>query len=330
MAESNQTPTEQTEQSFEYQQETPNELRQAVQDTEQSITASADEMNAARERAAFETYVQNSGEEIPENHVDAGSWFDSLKEAQKNYTQGQQKIASLKQQYSETGPVNPDAVVPQETGEAPTETPVEQGDQELRIPKKPEEPSEDLSEGSDSIMGVDQGDWDNWSYEVAATGSLSEKTKETIMNKTGLNESMIEDFLGGQKAKMRESYAEAGNIVGGIDRLQDMLKWASETLSEDVQYSINAGMSTPNMRDITLRGLAAKYDSDQSGKPINSEPNVTPNRVNQTATQQAYTNYTTRREFLADRNNPRFRIEPKFREAVEERMARTDWNTLPE
>ena len=45
---------------FDYQQETPNEVQQAVQSTEQSITASADELNAAKERAAFETYVQES------------------------------------------------------------------------------------------------------------------------------------------------------------------------------------------------------------------------------------------------------------------------------
>jgi hypothetical protein len=330
MAESNQTPTEQVEQSLPYQEVIPNEVTQAVRDTEQSITASADEMNAARERAAFETYVQTSGEGIPENFADAGSWFDSLKMAQKNYTQGQQEISDLKRQYAETGPVNENPVTPENPSGAPTEALAKPGDAELRIPAKAEEVTKETTEVSQDMLGVGQGDWDNWSYEVAATGTLSEDTRTKISHKTGLNESMIDDFLTGQKAKMRESYTQAGTIVGGIDRLQNMLQWASETLSEDVQYSINAGMSTPNMRDITLRGLAAKFDAAESAKPGNNEPAPTQNRVNQTATQQTYTTYTTRREFLTDRNNPRFKIEPKFREVVEQRMMRTDWNTLPE
>jgi|3_EtaG_2_1085321.scaffolds.fasta_scaffold12810_3 hypothetical protein len=327
MTESNQTPQEQSPEVFEYQQETPNEIMDTVRDTEQSITASADEVNAARERAAFETYVQEGGKTIPENFADAGSWFDSLKEAQKNYTQGQQEIAELKKQYSDTGPINPNATEPEKPVEAVSE-PLAEG--ELRIPPKTEEPVEELSEASENILGVDQSNWDNWSYEVAATGTLSEETRQDITNRTGLNGPMIDDFLTGQKAKMRESYAQAGSVVGGMERLQSMLQWASENLSEDVQYSINAGMATPNMRDITLRGLASKYDADAQSKPINNEPEATQNRVNQTATKQTYTTYTTRREFLQDRNNPRFKVEPKFREAVEQRMMRTNWNTLPE
>ena len=47
-------------------------------------------------------------------------------------------------------------------------------------------------------------------------------------------------------------------------------------------------------------------------------------------TTETYPPYATKREFTADRNSPRFTIEPKFREAVEQRMIKTNWNTLPE
>lgn len=330
---SNQTPQEQTEQSpqYEYQQETPNEVTQAVQNAEQSVTASADEVNAAKERAAFETYVQNSGDSIPENFADAGSWFDSLKEAQKNYTQGQQEIADLKKQYSEYGTVNPNTIAtPEEPTEPVSELSDAKGTEELRIPKKAEEPSEDATEEAVGYTPVNQEDWDNWSYEVAATGSLSDETKENIMQRTGLNESMLGDFLAGQKAKMRESYQEAASVVGGLDRLQDMLKWASSTLPEQEQHHINAGMATPTMREVTLRGLASKYDSAIASSPQAKEPEVPANRENRSVANTTYSSYTTRREFLGDRNNPRFSMEPKFREAVEQRMMRTNWNTLSE
>ena len=55
------------------------------------------------ERAAFQRYVQDQGEAIPPNFKNAEDWFNSLKEAQSQYTRGQQEIADLKQNYSETG-----------------------------------------------------------------------------------------------------------------------------------------------------------------------------------------------------------------------------------
>jgi hypothetical protein len=165
---------------------------------------------------------------------------------------------------------------------------------------------------------------------VAATGTLSEESKESIMKRTGLNETMLGDFLSGQKAKMRESYQEAAGVVGGLDRLQEMLKWASDTLPEQEQHHINAGMATPTMREITLRGLASKYDTSIANSPQSKEPSVPDNRENRSVSNTAYVTYGTKREFMTDRNNPRYKMEPKFREAVEQRMMRTNWNTLPE
>ena len=330
MTDGNQTPVEQSEQSFAYQQETPNPVQEAVQATEQSITASATEMNLANERAAFETYVQNSGETIPENFQDAGAWFDSLKEAQKQYTQARQEISDLKTHYNEEGTVNPNAneATPEPVQEQTSELTDSSNNPELRIPPKPQE--EPQAE-ADLNQNMTQKDWDDWGYEVAATGKLSEETRYDITQKTGFTDAMINDFLAGQKAKMRESYSAAAEVVGSTEKLQSMLKWASENMSEEEQFAINSGMAQPTMRDITLRGLASKYDAVLASRPsTDNEPKVIENRVNTSATVQNLTGYTTKREFTMDRNNPRFNMEPQFRQAVEERMTKTDWNSLPE
>ena len=130
MTEENQTPVEATEQSpaMDYQQETPQP------EVEQSETVSTDQMNLARERAAFETYLETSGQGVPENFTDAGAYFDSLKEAQKMYTQGQQELSTLKQQME---PVQPPAATPEPTPEAQPVDP----NAELRI-ESPETPDE--------------------------------------------------------------------------------------------------------------------------------------------------------------------------------------------
>ena len=316
MTEENQTPVEATEQSpaMEYQQETPQPAM------EQSETVSTDQMNLARERAAFETYLETSGQEVPENFADAGAYFDSLKEAQKLYTQGQQELSTMRQQMDT---MQRPAATPEPAPEAQPVDP----NAELRIegPNIPEESPE-----SPFNDGLNQEMWDDWAYEVATTGTLSDVTRQQVMSTTGFTEGMINEYLAGQKARMRESYSHASSVVGGQEQLQNMLKWASETMSEEERYSINAGLGNKDLQDITLRGLSAKYNEAIKNSPKAKEPMVPQNREAVSNTTQTYPPYSTKREFTADRNNPRFTIEPKFREAVEQRMARTNWNTLPE
>jgi len=305
----------QQEQSFDYQQTTPDSLSNAINEAEQSITATPDDVNLAKERQAFEKYVESTGNQVPDNFENAEAWFNSLKEAQKNYTQGQQEISSLREQLNNQTPP------PQEN----VSERVEANSDELRITKEetpPEQPQE--------APAFSNEDWATWSHEVATTGDLSQDTKQLIQNKTGFTPEMINDFLAGQKAKMRESRMNAANKVGGEDRLNSMFKWAAESLSQDEINSINVGLSHPEMQEITLFGLASKFDNAVANKASSKEPQRNIKGDNVASTAPTYTGYRTMREFLADRNNPRFKLEGGFRSAVEQRMIKTDFNNLPQ
>jgi|TARA_R110000824_G_scaffold44958_4_gene130447 hypothetical protein len=297
-----------------------------LQAAEQSVTATANEVNAAKERVSFERYVQDQGQTIPENFQDAGAWFDSLKHAQGQYTQARQEIADLKGQYSEEGTVNPGYVEntapvaePQQQNAEPT------GNEELRLSLTDEAeaaPEEAQAAFSDA-------DWDKWGYEMNTTGKLSEETVGEIKTKTNFSDRMISDFVTGQKAKMREAFTKASNIVGGGDKLGDIMKWAEGSMSPEERLNINAGLASPGY-EVVLRGLDAQYNHAMSQKPTANEPSHMPNRQPVAETQTATPAYGTKREFNVDRNNPRFRTDPKYREAVEQRMMRTDWNNLPQ
>ena len=298
-----------------------------LQAAEQSVTATADEVNAAAERVAFERYVQDQGQAIPENFQDAGAWFDSLKEAQKQYTQARQEIADLKGQYAEHGTVNPgyqedttttDAVETPQTNVEPT------GTEELRLSLE-----ESKEEAAPEAPTFSDSDWDKWGYEMNTTGQLSDQTIAEIKSKTNFSDRMINDYITGQKAKMRESFAKASDIVGTRDKLNDIMQWAESSMSPEERLNINAGLASPGY-EVVLRGLAAQYDHAMAQKPTANEPAPMPNRQPVAETQVSTPAYTTQREFKADRNNPRYRTDPKFREAVEARMMRTDWNNLPQ
>jgi hypothetical protein len=291
-----------------------------IAEAEQSQTATPEEINALQERKAFETHVQAHGEVIPENFKDAGSWFDSLKEAQRQYTQGQQEISDLKQQYSDAGTVNPNykeaAPAAQQQPSLPDVT------DQLRIPEAAEAPAE-----PQGLRGIDESTYEGWSMEFAATGKLSDTTKNDMKRLTGFSDKMISDYEEAHKAKLRESYRQAASHVGGHEKLNEIFKWAQSNLSPEDQQGVNLGLASPSY-EITLRGLEAMYTSSTTADKSN-EPAHNPKLTPVPASEQGILPYRTKREFTADRNNPQFNREPRFRQAVEERMSMTDWTTLP-
>lgn len=313
-----------TNPEFDYQQPQVNEAADKIQEMQQGMTASPNDVNAIAEQEAFKTYVNQNNVEVPENFSDVDSWFTSLKEAQKNYTQGQQENAELRKQMAEQ---NAQPTPQPEPEVQPEVSPVDMPDAELRIPEAEAPPEE---EPAPLFQSIEKSDWDQWAYEIATTGEIMEQTMQEIQTKTGLSPEMINDFVAGQKAKMRESYGNSAKVVGGKENLQNMLQWASQNLSEQERFAINHGFSNKAMRETTLRGLQARYMEATGNSPKAQEPAKVQNKVNVASTQQALTGYKTMREFRQDRSNPRFNMEPDFRAAVEERMMKTDFNYIPE
>tara|TARA_R110000824_G_scaffold96585_6_gene231204 strand:+ start:874 stop:1845 length:972 start_codon:yes stop_codon:yes gene_type:complete len=284
---------------------------------EQSGTATPADFNAVRERAAFETHVQTSGEPIPPNFRDAGAWFDSLKESQKQFTQSRQEIADLKKGYAETNAANPN--YDPNAGAAPVQPASEiTGDEMLRI----EEP---VAGEEEAPAGLTDEVWDAWGMEIAVKGDLTEETRASI-KEMGFTDRMIEEFTGAHRVKLQNAYSAATKVVGSKDKLDTIFKWAASNLSKEEQNQINVGLAGPAY-EITLRGLADMYSTNNVSKKAN-EPSRTQGVEPSSVAYDSTVGYANKREFYADRNNPRFTTDPSYRQAVEGRMLRTDFNKL--
>ena len=279
---------------------------------EQSHERTPEEIQYEHEKTAFSTHIETSEEQVPSNFEDAGAWFDSLKEAQKNYTQGQQELSQLKTQIEEQ------VASPQK--EEPSEPHLTN---ELRIPTQDTEYEEESNES----YGVDEATYDGWAMEFAANGDFTDETRNEIKQRTGFTDRMLEDYVGAQKARLRESYSNAAKTVGGKDRLDKVFRWASSTLSPEDMQEVNMGLSSSSY-EITLRGLASMYDNAVTSAK-SKEPAPNPNLTQVAASQTGTLPYKNRREFTAERNDPKFQFEPQYRDMVQNRMAITDWNTLP-
>jgi len=305
-------------------EETPDMMEQSsetpVVSQEQSLTSTAEDAILSREKAAFDAYVRNQGMAVPENFKDAGAWFESLKNAQKEYTKSRQEVSDLKKKYEQTpstaNPVKQDAA-PKAQEEIPVVPEV------LKIPEKK---VEEVKAETPAVATED--DWKQWTVEFATKNDLSPETLDTIKKKTNLPESIINEYMMGQKAKLEIAYSKAAELIGGKDQLAKMFDWASKNLTQAEQNAINQNLASPSW-DVALYGLQAKY-AKATGTSKTAEPKQTARgQVPIASTQQGITAYQTKREFMAERNDRRFEVNPKFREYVEQRMLRTDFTKLP-
>ena len=305
-------------------EETPDMMEQSTEtpvvSQEQSLTSTAEDAILFREKAAFDAYVRNQGMQVPENFKDAGAWFESLKNAQKEFTKSRQEVADLKKKYEQNpttaNPVKQDAA-PKVQEEIPVVPEV------LKIPEKK---TEETPKVEPQVATED--DWKQWTVEFATKNDLSPETLDTIKKKTNLPESIINEYMMGQKAKLEMAYTKAADLIGGKDQLAKMFDWASKNLSQAEQDSINQNLASPSW-DVALYGLQTKY-AKATGTSKAAEPKQTAKgQVPIASTQQGLVAYQTKREFMAERNNPMFNSDPKFRNYVEQRMMRTDFTKLP-
>jgi len=304
-------------------EETPDMMEQSSEtpavSQEQSLTSTAEDAILSREKAAFDAYVRNQGMTVPENFKDAGAWFESLKNAQKEYTKSRQEVADLKKKYEQA----PSTANPVKQEAMPTKEEIPVVPEVLKIPEKK---AEETPKVEPQIATED--DWKQWTVEFATKNDLSPETLDTIKKKTNLPESIINEYMMGQKAKLEMAYTKAAELIGGKDQLAKMFDWASKNLTQAEQDSINQNLASPSW-DVALYGLQAKY-AKATGTSKSAEPKQTAKgQIPIASTQQGIVAYQNKREFMAERNNPKFNNDPKFRNYVEQRMMRTNFSKLP-
>jgi hypothetical protein len=299
-----------------------------MSDTQEPTTPQAVEQSAvttdpviAREAQAFETYVNANSVPVPDNFKSVGDWFNALKSAQGEYTKARQEISQLKKQIPQAEPVREVAQ------EQPKEQPVPKIPEELRIPDKPKEPEVSAQQTAQKILT--QEEWSKYSTEFTVNGNLSQDSRNAIKEKLNVPDFVIDDFMQGQKARLQSAYNEAANRVGGKDTLARVFDWASKNLSPQEQATVNASLATPSW-EVTLLGLKTKYESSLANKVTANEPVKTPTTKVGVGAAVNTNNlpYSSKVEFYTERSDPRFKSDPKFRQAVELRMSRTNFNNL--
>lgn len=270
-----------------------------------------------REAAAFETHVTQNNVKVPDNFNSTKDWFLALKSAQGEYTKARQEIAELKKQIPKKEP---------EAREQPQEDPVPVIPEELRIPTPKKEEVSNVVETK--ISELTQEEWTAYSTEFTLNGNLSEDSIKALKEKTKLPDYVINDYLEGQRARLSLAYDKAATTIGGKETLARIFDWASKNLTETDQKAVNTALASPSW-EVALLGLKAKYEAAQPKTTSKEPPKVGGTKVgSSTASANANGAYTSKAEFYNERSDPRFSQDPKYRAYVENRMARTNFNSL--
>ena len=285
-----------------------NNVETPQQEQSQQPIVNPEDANLAREKAAFETYVKDQGMQVPDNFENTESWFNSLKEAQGQYTQARQEIADLKRQYAETGEIPERPVQQQETAPA-VETP---SSGELRIEKKEEPPAPSMNE-----------QWATWQQELALNGDFSDTTRGQIKTAMNVDDAVVDTFIAGQKALRKEAYDSAATVVGDQQTLDTVLAWAGESLNDQERNELNLMLSGPSYKTALL-GLKARYEQDMANKPKNQEPSrIRSDNVADAQEAPVIEPFRSRQEMNVAMNDPRYRSDPAYRQETELRIIQT-------
>ena len=285
-----------------------NNVATPQQEQSQQPIVNPEDANLAREKAAFETYVKDQGLQVPDNFQNTESWFNSLKEAQGQYTQARQEIADLKRQYAETGEIPNRPEQKQET--APAEETPSSG--ELRIEKKEEPPAPSMNE-----------QWATWQQELALNGGFSDDTRNQIKAAMNVDDAVVDTFIAGQKALRKEAYDSAATVVGDQQTLDSVLAWAGESLNDQERDQLNLMLSGPSYKTALL-GLKARYDQDMASRPKAQEPSrIRSDNIADAQEAPKMEPFRSRQEMNVAMSDPRYRSDPEYRQAVEQKVALT-------
>jgi len=270
------------------------EIENQIEKPENTPTIPTDE---ERELASVEKYARANPNNLPDQFKgDPDKFIASYKELRKSYTKASQELSKIKKQQEQ-----PQADVDPQPEE--NEPPISD---KLAIPAQPE-PTENDAE------------WDELGLELQKSGDLSAQTRQKIKAKYKVPDHIINQYVDGWKQRSIALVQEAAKMVGGNDELQKIIKYASESLSDQERQVVNQQLSSPAWKT-TLLGLHARMSKETNNNPINKEPKKSvPQTTSMVATQEIEP-FFNRKDMTAHIRDKRYGVDRKYTEWVQARI----------
>ena len=103
---------------------------------------------------------------------------------------------------------------------------------------------------------------DNYYSEYEKSGTLSEKSYKDLAGK-GLDKTLVDSYISGQQALADKHVGTIHSVVGGKEKYDNIVKWASDNLADNEVKAFNDTMDngTLDQAQLAISGIQAKYNS---------------------------------------------------------------------
>ena len=167
---------------------------------------------------------------------------------------------------------------------------------------------DDKPAGDDAVKSA-QTEW-------AEKGELSEDTY-TALAKAGISKDVVDNYIDGVQARQEAVNQKAFNKAGGSEEsYKEMTAWAATNLSESEIAAYDKTLSDPTTMESAVEGLYAKFTaaSNSEGKTVHGNP----------GSSSPGSHYKSSAEMQADMNNPKYKTDAAFRNAVAQKIAASE------
>lgn len=159
-------------------------------------------------------------------------------------------------------------------------------------------------------------DMDALTQEFQTDGELSEASLAKL-EKAGISKDMVDAYVAGQMALAEQATQRVYARVGGEETFKEMVSWAADNMTPEEIKAYNAAVDSGDEGQINLAldGLSAKFKASRGTKP-----NLIGGRKSSTGTDT----FQSTSELTSAMRDPRYKTDPAYRRAVEEKLARSD------
>ena len=156
-------------------------------------------------------------------------------------------------------------------------------------------------------------DMTKFADEYTDKGELSENSY-TELAKQGLDKSLVNEYIRGQKAIAETQTSKVYETVGGQQKYSELIDWASKNLNEGEQTAFNDLTASGSIDQVKLavQGLMTRAGMSK----VDQQQEMIQGDVNNTAVEQ----FNSVQQVTEAMNDPRYDKDPVYRKEVERKL----------
>lgn len=165
--------------------------------------------------------------------------------------------------------------------------------------------------------GIPQASLNSWSDSFWQTGEVPQEAYSELA-KVGITKDIIDDYAASKRALVDGQRTALLNAGGGEAQVQEMFSWAAKHLkpAEIEQYNNVFDGGDINASMMAMESLKSRYEASEGRVPSLVSGGVLP-------TASSGSVYTSVQQVQQDMSDPRYRMDPAFRQAVEQKLSRS-------